>query len=281
MTLAEIQNPSNTKDLYVPAALFFGSLFFIILILFRFDWLQQFSICRALARWGKGSWSFPASRYGAISGFLVFLVFGAFVLDSNTFRFVKKEVWIAAYILVGIYIPSAAIHDFILHKRTHSRASRRHPNARPSNQNLPRPGSTAIIEPFGSTISAISKTGPDVEILFTPAWARISRDQGPDWYQDARLILKNTSLSGPIPNLPFEPTTSELTILDDERHVNELPVPLTAVGLIKLTLDLDDDRSLTFKADLIDLEFVGERAKIDSALKAPLANVSPRRNEAS
>src|SRR5688572_16406450 len=101
MILADIQQTSQ-KDLYISGAMVLGSLFFIVLIFFRFDWLQKFWICRALARWGKGGWSYPASRYGVISGFLLFLVLGAMTFDLNSFRVVKMEIWIAVFILVGI-----------------------------------------------------------------------------------------------------------------------------------------------------------------------------------
>ena len=268
MIFAEIQQASQTKELYVSAAMVLGSLFIIVLVLFRFDCLQQFWIGRALARWGKGSWSYPASRFGTISGFLLILVLGAMTFDSNSFRIVKPQVWIAAFILVGIYIPSAAIHDFILYKRRKSRDPLGRTKPSFANQSRPRTGSTSIIEPFGSTISAISQTGSDIEILFTPAWARVSRDAGPNWYQDARFILRNASFSGRLPSLPFEPLGSEL-IITDERHINELPVPLAAIGLITFTLDLDDEPPLIIKAEIVDLRFVGQRKPVKENAPEP------------
>jgi hypothetical protein len=154
------------KDVYLGASLVIGCLAAIALILSRFEWLQQFSLVRYVSRWGMHRpWSFPASRFGVISGFLIFLVIGAMMMDSQS-RLVPKEAWISALILVGVYVAGAAIHDFILHKRGKSFD---HPTV---DQIISRYRSKAFVELSDSVISAISKKDRDIEILFTPASVR-------------------------------------------------------------------------------------------------------------
>lgn len=116
--LANAQTGPSVKEFYVGAAMVMGSLGLIAWVLLRFDRHPTNSFPRNLFRWGKGGWSIPASRYGAISGLLLLLVMGLMTVDFSSEGIVPKEAWIAALIFVGLYIVSTFVHDLNLYKRS-------------------------------------------------------------------------------------------------------------------------------------------------------------------
>src|SRR5437867_2188623 len=72
---------SAEQALYGGTILVVLSLIYISLVLFRFQWLLRFALARVLLRWGRGSWSFPASRLGAFTGGIVVLTAGLILMD--------------------------------------------------------------------------------------------------------------------------------------------------------------------------------------------------------
>jgi hypothetical protein len=91
------------------------SLIYLALILFRYQWLRHFRLMRVIWRWGRGDWSYPASRLGAFTGGLFILMIGLILMDS----YFKMMTGILAIIFV-LLIPFAvfvAIHDYNLHKK--------------------------------------------------------------------------------------------------------------------------------------------------------------------
>src|SRR5688500_2266518 len=142
------------KDFYFGWAMIVGSLAMTLWLHTRFDRLPQNSFVRSLFRWGKGGWSIPASRYGSISGCLLLLFLGAFTVDRSSRRIVAAEVWMAALSMCGVFIAVAFVHDYRLHRRT--KIAKKTPRTKPASPKQRRPGSTAIIETFGSTITSIS-----------------------------------------------------------------------------------------------------------------------------
>ena len=116
--LANAQTGSSDKEFYLGAAMVIGSLSLIAWVLLRFDRHPANSFPRNLFRWGKGGWSIPASRYGAVSGLLLLLVMGLMTVDFSSEGIVPKEAWIAALTLVGLYIVCTFVHDLNLYKRS-------------------------------------------------------------------------------------------------------------------------------------------------------------------
>lgn len=80
----------------------------------HFDWMRR--RVPFLLRWGRGSWSFPASRFGLVAGSLVGLTLGSLCLDSR-FKFLPRAVWgiiVACSFAVALV---AAARDFRLWRR--------------------------------------------------------------------------------------------------------------------------------------------------------------------
>src|SRR5437867_7157727 len=72
---------SAEQALYGGTILVVLSLIYISLVLFRFQWLLRFALARVLLRWGRASWSFPASRLGAFTGGIVVFTAGLILMD--------------------------------------------------------------------------------------------------------------------------------------------------------------------------------------------------------
>ncbi len=107
---------SAEQALYGGTILVVLSLIYISLVLFRFQWLLRFALARVLLRWGRASWSFPASRLGAFTGGIVVLTAGLILMDVY-FRVLPERLWAFAFLALLPFVAGAAIHDYRLHRR--------------------------------------------------------------------------------------------------------------------------------------------------------------------
>ena len=97
---------------------------------------------------------------------------------------------------------------------------------------------------------------------FLPAYLHKSEgrpgiDSGTGWIQEARLIFADASVSGVSPQLPCDVKDGEL-LLGEERHDNEIPVPLNVTASAQLRLVLDSIHTVTVKGHGVRLELLGE-----------------------
>lgn len=120
-----------------------------------------------------------------------------------------------------------------------------------------------IIELHDSTIAEIVRCDSTVIVHFVPAYlhksaGRPGRDSGSGWVQEARLIFADASLSGSVPDLPCDILDGEF-IISDERHDNEIPVPLLEIAdSAQLHLIFGEKQEVTVKGRSVRLELIGE-----------------------
>src|SRR6267378_8267146 len=91
------------------------ALIFLASTVWRWESMCQAIFIRRLLRWGRGRWSFPASRLGAFAGGSVALGFGLIGLDEG--REQHKQSWVAVFAALIVFVIIAAIHDYISHRR--------------------------------------------------------------------------------------------------------------------------------------------------------------------
>ena len=105
---------SPTKALILGSVFLCASGIILALTIFRFAWMRQ--RIPFLLRWGRGSWSFPASRWGVAAGSIVGLAVGCAFIDMH-FQLLPSSTWgILILSCIGIALV-AAIYDFRLHRR--------------------------------------------------------------------------------------------------------------------------------------------------------------------
>jgi len=91
------------------------ALIFLASTVWRWESMCQAIFIKRLLRWGRGRWSFPASRLGAFAGGSVALVFGLICVDVA--REQHRQAWITVFAAVMVFVIIAAIHDYISHRR--------------------------------------------------------------------------------------------------------------------------------------------------------------------
>jgi len=82
--------------------------------IWRFQWMQQ--KIGFLLHWGRGSWSFPASRIGVAAGSIVGITIGSMSLDSK-FELLSRDTWFIIFLVSCVIALVGAIHDYILYRR--------------------------------------------------------------------------------------------------------------------------------------------------------------------
>ena len=107
---------SHEATIGVGAGLVCLSVIYLACVVWRYPWLLRFALARVLLRWGRGRWSFPASRLGAFAGGSVPFILGIMTIDSEL-GFLSKGAWLAILIALIAFVIGAAIYDFGLHKR--------------------------------------------------------------------------------------------------------------------------------------------------------------------
>ena len=86
----------------------------LFLTIRRFVWLKQ--KIPSLLRWGSGSFSYPASRLGIMAASFFGITMGCFFIEQGRETF-------PGFVLIGmfagsvLFIITAAIHDFIIHRQ--------------------------------------------------------------------------------------------------------------------------------------------------------------------
>src|SRR5262249_50686906 len=91
------------------------ALIFLMSTVWRWESMSQEIFIRRLLRWGRGRWSFPASRLDAFAGGSVALLCGLICFDGA--REQHKQAWSTIFGAVMVFVITAAIHDYILHRR--------------------------------------------------------------------------------------------------------------------------------------------------------------------
>jgi hypothetical protein len=89
------------------------------LTIWRFQWLQRH--VPFLLRWGRGRWSYPASRVGVIAGSIVGVTIAGLCFDSR-FELLSRGAWGSILITMLLLVVAAAIHDYRHYKRGASKA---------------------------------------------------------------------------------------------------------------------------------------------------------------
>ncbi len=91
-----------------------ASFVLLFLTIRRFAWLKQ--KIPSLLRWGRGSFSYPASRLGISAASCFGISLGCIFIEKGCETF-------PGFVLMGMFVGSilfiiaAAIHDFIIHKQ--------------------------------------------------------------------------------------------------------------------------------------------------------------------
>ena len=86
----------------------------LVLTIWRFELLQRYA--PFLLRWGRGRWSFPASRVGVVAGSMVGITIAGTCFDSR-FELLPRNVWGGTLIIVFMFVVAAAIYDYRQYKR--------------------------------------------------------------------------------------------------------------------------------------------------------------------
>lgn len=120
----------------------------------------------------------------------------------------------------------------------------------------------SIIELHDSTVAEIVRSDDTVIVHFVPAYlhksaGRPGRDAGSGWVQEARLIFADASVSGSVPDPPCDILDGEF-IISDERHDNEIPVPVEIADSAQLHLIFGENQEVTVKGRSVRLELIGE-----------------------
>ena len=120
----------------------------------------------------------------------------------------------------------------------------------------------SIIELHDSTVAEFATLDGAVIVHFLPAYLHKSEgrpgvDSGTGWVQEARLIFADASASGISPELPCDAIDGEL-VVGEERHDNEIPVPLEVTAPAQLRLIFDSIHTVTVKGRGVRLELLGE-----------------------
>ena len=91
-----------------------ASFVLLFLTIRRYAWLKQ--KIPSLLRWGRGSFSYPASRLGIMAASFCGITMGCLFIEKGRETF-------PGFVLIGmlagsvLFIITAAIHDFIIHKQ--------------------------------------------------------------------------------------------------------------------------------------------------------------------
>src|SRR5436190_21352769 len=102
------------RVIFVGVVLLACSVSLLCVTIWRFDLLQGH--VPFLLRWGRGRWSYPASRLGAIAGSMVGITIAGVCFDSR-FELLSRGVWSTILITMLIFVIAAAIHDYRQYKR--------------------------------------------------------------------------------------------------------------------------------------------------------------------
>jgi hypothetical protein len=119
-----------------------------------------------------------------------------------------------------------------------------------------------IIELHDSTVATIDGQLGETVVHFLPAYfhkseGRPGYDQGTGWVQEVRLIFREASVNGDLPDLPCDVMDGALTI-DGARHDNHIPVPLISEARAELRLIFDSVHAVTVKGRGVRLQLSGE-----------------------
>ncbi len=106
----------SRETLIIGMVLFLVGLVYLALVIWRFQWLKRSPLGGLLLRWGKGGWSFPATRLGAFAGGLFAAFVGCWILNAHfTFLAVSEAAGKVALVAILTFLFGAMIHDFIRH----------------------------------------------------------------------------------------------------------------------------------------------------------------------
>jgi hypothetical protein len=111
---------SPTKALIGGSLILAVSVTILALTIWRFVWMRR--RIPFLLRWGRGSWSFPASKYGVAAGSIIGITIGCALLDTQV-ELLPSSIWgilILACLSVALVV---AIYDFRLHRRRREAAN--------------------------------------------------------------------------------------------------------------------------------------------------------------
>jgi hypothetical protein len=119
-----------------------------------------------------------------------------------------------------------------------------------------------IIEFHDSRVADIGKRDVAVIVYFLPAYLHISEgrpafDPGTGWFQEARLIFADASVSNGFPVFPCVVMDGEL-VVDGERYENWFPVPLEVTKPTELRLTFDSIHTVTVIGRAVRLELLGD-----------------------
>ena len=84
------------------------------LTIWRFELLQRHA--PFLLRWGRGRWSYLASRLGMIASSMVGITIAGIYFDSQ-FELLPRSFWGGILITMLVFVIVAAIYDYRQHKR--------------------------------------------------------------------------------------------------------------------------------------------------------------------
>ena len=108
---------SPDHALYIGGVLVSISLIFIVLVLVRFHWFHRFALMRVLLRWGRGNWSYPASKLGALAGGLMILMVGLILMDDYL-QVLPQKIWAEIFAALLLFVVYAAIYDYRKYRRS-------------------------------------------------------------------------------------------------------------------------------------------------------------------
>src|SRR5258708_1339899 len=84
-------------------------------VAWRWESMCQLKLMRALLGWGRGRWSFSASRLGASGCGSFALILGLMCLDQS--RDHHRQIWCVALAGGAAFLIVAAIHDYVRFRR--------------------------------------------------------------------------------------------------------------------------------------------------------------------
>lgn len=123
------------------------------------------------------------------------------------------------------------------------------------------------IELHDSMVSAVARHREAVIVHFKPAYLHKSEgrqgyDPGTGWVQEAELFFTDASFDGKLPELPCNILEGEL-VIQGERHLNTVTVPLDVEGGVELRLTFDQLHTLRVAGRAARLRLFGEAKYVE------------------
>ena len=125
----------------------------------------------------------------------------------------------------------------------------------------------SIIELHDSSVDGIESSGSSSVIRFRPAYIHRSAgrpgfDPGTGWVQDVDILLENVSSRVGFPEFPCDLSDGSY-VIDGVLFENEIPFPVDATGVIRVSFETQSGENLVINATRITLNPVGDATYVE------------------